>query len=273
MTGSCEEMGEFRIIVCLKQVPDPEAPVSAYRIDSAAKRVTPIGVPPVISPFDENALELALRLRERYGGKVTGVSVGSNLSKAVLRRALSAGADELILVDDPALGSDLLDGYGTALVLARAIEKSIIPDIILTGRQAADTNAGVVGLFLAEALGITAVTLAREANVSDGDIRVERVLPDGLEVVEATMPVLLTVTQEAGELRNISIKNMHDAKNKPLMQWKAGDLGMKTMPGRRLTIDELTAPARERTCLMIESDSPAEAGERLALRLREDNVL
>ncbi|RJP70295.1 MAG: electron transfer flavoprotein beta subunit/FixA family protein [Candidatus Abyssobacteria bacterium SURF_17] len=266
-------MDELRIVVCLKQVPDPEAPVSAYRIDSAAKRVTPIGVPPVLSPFDENALELALRLRERHGGKVTAVSVGSNLSKAVLRKALSAGADELILVEDPAFSPDFLDGYGTVLVLAQTINKLGAPHIILTGRQAADTNAGVVGLFLAEALGIVAVTLARGATIEDGNIRVERVLPDGLEVVIATMPALLTVTQEAGELRNISIKNMRDAKNKPLKHWKAADLGMHVIPDRRLMLEELAAPARERKCLIIEGGSPDEVGKKLALRLRNDNVL
>lgn len=264
-------MSGLRIIVCLKQVPDPEAPVSGYRIDSEAKRVVPIGIPPVISPFDENALEAALRLKETHGGKLTALSAGHNLSKSALRKALSVGADELILIDDPAYAPDKLDGRATALLLAEAIKKVGKYDLILTGRQAADTNAGVVGLYLAEILGIAAVSLVRKIVLEGGKLKAERVTPDGYELVEAEMPALVTVSAEIGELRSPRLKDMRDAKNKPLTVWTAKDIGSSAQ--RELILRELTAPKRERTCLFIEGETPQETGVNLALKLKEDKVI
>jgi len=266
-------MNGLSLIVCLKQVPDPEAPISGYRIDSEAKRVSPVGVPPVISPFDENALQAALRLKEMHGAKLTAISAGHNLSKSAIRKALSVGADELILVDDPAYAPDKLDGRGTALVLAKATKKIGKYDLILTGRQAADTNAGVVGLYLAEILGIVAVSLARKVVLEDRRLTVDRVMPDGYEVVEAEMPALITVSAEIGELRSPRLKDMREAKSKPLLMWTAKDIGLEQSPQRELILRELTAPRRERACLFIEGATPQETGANLALKLREDKII
>jgi electron transfer flavoprotein beta subunit len=264
---------DIHVIVCLKQVPDPEAPVSGYSIDTSAKRVVPIGIPPVISPFDENALEVALRLREKYGGKVMAISVGHKLSKAVSRKALSAGADELVTVDDEAFAGDRMDGYGTALVLAQAIDKIGPYGLILTGRQASDTNAGVVGLYLAEILRIPAVTLARDIVLEGEALAVERVLPDGHETVETDMPALVTVSSEAGELRPLRMKDIRDAKSKPMQMWKSSDLAPFQPPELQVALEALLKPERQRQCRFIESQSSAEAGERLALRLEEDGII
>ncbi len=264
---------ELSIIVCVKQVPDPEAPVSGYRVDSEAKRVIPIGIPPVISPFDENALETALRLRETYGGKVTALSVGHKLSKAVLRKALSAGADELIMVDDEAFGSEKLDGFGTAWVLAEAIARIGVYDLILTGRQASDTNAGVVGLYLAEIMEIPSIALARKIVMEGKTARVERITPDGYEVVETDIPALITVSSEAGELRNLRMKDMRDAKNKPRVHWDSTDIGKRGAPGMGLRIERLSKPVWGRKCSFIEADTPVEAGAGLAVRLREGGII
>ncbi len=263
----------MNIVVCVKQVPDPEAPISGYQIDSEARRVVPVGIPPVISPFDENALEAALRLREAHGGKVTALSVGHNLSKAVLRKALFAGADDLILVDDDAFDPERLDATGTAWILSKAVRNVGQFDLIMTGRQASDTNAGVVGTCLAELLAIPAVTLAREIACDVGKVRVERVMPDGYEVVEADMPVLITVSPEVGELRSLNMKEMREAKKKPILVWTSKDFALDEMPPKHLNLVRLVAPSRERKCLFIEAQSPAEAGERLAVKLREDNVI
>jgi electron transfer flavoprotein beta subunit len=265
--------GELHIIVCLKQVPDPEAPASGYSIDTAARRVVPIGIPPVISPFDENALEVAIRLRETHGGRITAISVGHKLSKAISRKALSAGADELVAVDDEAFCADRMDGYGTAFVLAQAIAKLGAYDLILTGRQASDTNAGVVGLYLAETLRIPSITLARDVALEDGVIVVERVLPDGHETIETTMPALVTVSSEAGDLRPLRMKDIREAKNKPLHIWKASDLESLQPPELHVALEVLLKPERQRRCRLIEGQNSAEAGERLALRLKEDGII
>lgn len=266
-------MDRLNIVVCAKQTPDPEAPISGYRIDSEARRVIPVGVPPVISPFDENALELALRLKERTGAKVTALSVGYNLSRAVLRKALFVGADELILADDAALDPEKVDSRAIAWTLSEAIKKMDSFHLILTGRQASDTNAGVVGIYLAELLGIPAVTLARELVLQEGKARIERALPDGLETVETELPAVVTVSSEAGELRSLNMKEMREAKKKPIVAWTAMDLPLDRIPAKVMNLRRLCAPERERTCLFIEAESPAEAGEKLALRLREDNLI
>ena len=114
-------MTEMTILVCLKQIPDPEAPSSVFRIDQDAKRVVPAGVPPVINPYDENALEAALAVKDQYGAHIIGISLGEKLAQPVLRKALAAGADELILIEDPLFGE--INSYSTALVLSKAIQK------------------------------------------------------------------------------------------------------------------------------------------------------
>ena len=93
-------MRPLQIVVCIKQVPDREGPVDAFKVDSEAKKIIPIGIPPVINPFDENALEAAFQIRETYGGKVTAMSMGEKLAQPVLRKALAAGVDDLILLID-----------------------------------------------------------------------------------------------------------------------------------------------------------------------------
>ncbi len=122
----------MRIIVCMKQVPDPEASSSGIKVDTEAKRVImPQGSPPVLSPYDENALEAALRIKDAQGATVTVISAGRNLAKAVLRKTLAAGADELILLEDNAF--ERLDSCATAHLLAATIREAGAYDLILCG--------------------------------------------------------------------------------------------------------------------------------------------
>ena len=145
-------MSELEIIVCVKKIPDPEAPPRAVNIDLEAKRVTFTGVAPMINPFDENALEAAIRIKETNGGHVTVLSMGEKKSKQVLSKAFAVGIDKLILINDANLKD--LDSYSTAYVLSKAIEKIGEYDIIFTGRQAGDWDSGQTGLILAEFLQI-----------------------------------------------------------------------------------------------------------------------
>jgi electron transfer flavoprotein beta subunit len=129
-------MKELQIIVCVKQVPDPEGPADSFKVDPEAKKVIPVGIPPVINPFDENALEAALRIKNQSNSKVTVLSMGEKLAQPVLRKALAAGADDLILLMDHHFKD--LDSYSTAYVLSSAIRRIGAYDLILTGRQAGD---------------------------------------------------------------------------------------------------------------------------------------
>ena len=262
----------INIVVCLKQVTDPEAPALAYAVDAEAKQVILKGIPPVISPFDENALEAALRIKDIQESKITAISLGRSLSRPVLLKALAAGADELILLEDEAF--ERLDGQATARVLIAAIGRLGKPDLILTGRQAADTNAGVVGFGIAELLGLPVVSVARKVEIKDGWARVERVIPDGYEVIEAPLPLLVTVSNELGQLRYPSMQQLVAARKKPVTTWRAADLGLESKPIGRLQLRDLFIPQREvGRCDMVTGESPEEMGANLALKLREAHLL
>lgn len=262
----------LNIIVCAKVVLDPEAPISTFRIDPEAKRAIPSkGVPPVLNPYDENCIEAALRIKESHPSKITVISMGKDLPKAVVKKSLAAGADELVLLEDDIFEN--LDGYATAYALAAAIKKSGEYDLILTGRQAADTNAGQVGSGIAEILAIPSVTVAQKVEVTDGKVRVERVVSDGYEAVELPLPCLVTVSHELGELRSPSIRELMAAQKKPLTTWNAQDLGVELSAMRRSRILELFMPEKEAKCQMVEGETEEEAGANLALKLRESKII
>jgi electron transfer flavoprotein beta subunit len=260
----------IRIVVCTTQVPDPEAPASSFRVDSETRTITGEGVPPVISPYDESALELALRIKEANPhAKITAVSYGPKLARPVLMKSLAVGADELYMIQDP---SDNTDGYITTAVLAAAVRKAGF-DLVLAGRQAADTNSGGVGLALSILLGVPAVSWARKIEIEGDRVKVERVIPDGYELLRGPMPALITVSHEAGELRMPKLADIHKAKHKPIHSLSIADLEMGGIPEPAIECVRLQTPDRERHCRLIEGETPAEAGINLARTIIEDRVL
>jgi electron transfer flavoprotein beta subunit len=262
----------LNIVVTIKQVPDPEAPPSIFRIDPEAKRVIPAaGVPPVLNPYDENALEAALTIKERHRSRITAISMGVRLARAVLRKCLAAGADELVILDDQAF--DNLDANATAYILAAAIAKIGKYDLILTGRQAADTDAGQVGSGIAEILEIPSVTIARKVEVDNDKVRVERVLSDGYQVVEAPLPALVTVSHELGQLRSVALRDLMAAQDKPVQVWGSQDIGIAALPMKRTSMIDLYTPQRESKCDIVNGENEEEAAANLALRLREARIL
>lgn len=256
------------IIVCIKVVTDPEAPASTFRIDPAGRRaITGQGVPPVLNPYDENSLEAALRIKEKQPCKITVISAGKSLPKAVVKKSLAVGADELVIIEDEIFED--IDAYTTANILAAAIRKVGAPDLILTGRMAADTNAGQVGPGIAELLGIPSITVARKIEVSDGRARVERARADGYETVESPLPCLITVSHELGELRQATVKGLMAAQKQPFTTWKINDLNIDMTVGRRSKALRLFIPERKVECEMIAGETPEETGANLALRLQK----
>jgi electron transfer flavoprotein beta subunit len=259
----------LNLIVCLKQVADPEAPASTYKVQG--DRVVQAGVPPVINPFDANALEAALRLKDRQPARISVLSLGSNLAKPVLRKVLAAGADELILLEDRLF--DRLDSGPAACLLAAAIRKVGSFDLILTGRQAADTNGGTVGQAIAELLGIPSITLVRSLEIKEGLLRVEQVQPDGWDIVETRLPALVTVTNELGELRTIGMRELMAAQKKPITTWSSQDLSGAAPQTRRTRQLSLFIPERTVRCEFPGGTSPEEMGNALAALLRERKAL
>jgi electron transfer flavoprotein beta subunit len=269
-------MSAMNMIVCCKQVVDPEAPPASFRVDASANKVIPPqGIPPVISPFDENALEAALKIKDAQGGKITVISLGNNLLRDVVKKPLSMGADELVLLEDEAY--DEGDAWSVANAISGAIKKIGEYDLIFCGRQAADWDNGQVGSGIAEILGLPSVTLAKKVEPEDGKAKVERVTADGYDVIEVSLPAVVTVSNELGEARYPTIKGIMAAKKKEPIVWKPADIevdaGQIGVSGRRTKLLKLFQPVREGECEMIEGESPEEAAEKLAMKLREVKVL
>ena len=266
----------MHVIVCVKQVPDPEVPPAKFKIDPATKKVVPPpGIPPVISVFDERAVELACRLKEKYQAKITAITMGPGKVSDVVKHALAMGADEAIILQDAAFEES--DSFGTAYILSQAIKKIGDYDIILCGRQAADWDTGQTGPILGEILGVSIVTVAKDIEVDNNKIKVTRVLDDGLEIVETPLPCLITVSNEVGLPRLPSGMGIIQAARKQVPTCTAQDINTDPTKmgsaGAHTEISSLFIPVRDTTCEIITADSPAEAAIKLAMKLREAKVI
>lgn len=266
----------MNMIVCVKQVLDPEAPPASFKIDPATNKVVPPpGVSPVIDPYAEYAVEAALKVKDAQGGKITAISLGTNQLRDIVKKTLAMGADELILLEDEAF--DEGDSWSTAYALAMSIKKIGNYDIIFCGREASDWNAGQVGSGIAEILGLPSVTLAKKIDITNGKARVERVTDDGYEVIEVSLPALITVSNEIGEPRYPTIKGIMAAKKMEPVIWKPADIESDVSQigaaGRRTKLFKLFQPVREGKCEIVEGESPEEAAVNLAVKLREAKIL
>lgn len=260
------------IIVCIKDVPDPEGPRSAFEIHSDLKKVVPVGIPPVLNPYDENALELAVQLKDKWDGKVIALNVSEKAVTPILKKALSVGADELVICEDPAFKD--LTGYGTAQVLCAAIRNIDSFDLIVTGRQAADWDSGQVGLLLAGMLSIPGIHLVQKVEMGDDTITAEKLRRNGYEVMMAPLPALVTVSSEVGDLRLATLKDIMDARKKPVTLWRADDLDLDPAILRKKTIRVLIPPpSQARNCTYMDGKTAEEKAEALVLRLRQDRVI
>jgi electron transfer flavoprotein beta subunit len=226
-------------------------------------------VPPVISVFDERAVEAACRLKDKNKGKITVLSMGSAKAADVVRHALSMGADEGVVLQDEAFEN--LDSFGTAYVLGKAIQKIGAYDLVLCGRQAADWGAGQVGSILAEILSIPVITLASNIEVLDKTLKIKRMVKDGYEVLEAPMPSLITVSSEIGLPRLPGGMGLMMARRKVIPTWKAQDIGAQSAQldkaNAHTEVTGLSIPTRKSECEMITGVTPGEAAGNLAVKI------
>ena len=260
------------VIVCVKQVLDPEIPLSLFHIDPEARQaIPPKAMPPVLSPFDENALEAALRIKDTQEANVTVISLGKKLNRVVVSSALAAGADQLVLLQDQVFSE--FDTYLTAIAIAAAIKKLGQYDLVLCGLQAADTNSGQVGTGIAGILGISCVTAARSVKLDGDTVTVEKASDDGFEIIEAPAPVVVTTTYEVGALREPGVEAFMSASQKPITNWNAEELGIDTGVAGRFNMTEMSVPAHESKCEMLEGSGPEEKVEKLVARLKEAKVI
>lgn len=219
----------MKIIVCIKRVPDTE---SRIRIAEDGISVDASGIKYIISPYDEYALEMALRLKEKAGeGDVLVVGVGAAASTEQLRTGLAMGADRALLLS----GAVELDGLATAKVLAAAVS-SEKADLILLGAKAADTDQQQVGPMLAELLGSPCITVAASLEVENGAVTAHREIEGGVEIVDTALPAVVTLTKGEHEPRYPSLKGIMAAKKKPLEERPID------VPAARILVKELTYP-------------------------------
>ena len=216
----------MNIVVCVKYVPDSTA-VQQFESDNTVDRV---GVDGLLSELDEYAVEQALQLKEKAGGDdttVTALTVGPEKAVDAVRKALQMGADQGIhVVDDAIAGSD---AAATSLVLAKAVEKAGAEksvDLVVCGMSSTDADMSVVPAMLAERLNLPQVTLASVIETQGGQVRVKRDGDTATEVIGATMPLVLSVTDQSGEARYPSFKGIMAAKKKPVETWSLADLGV-----------------------------------------------
>jgi electron transfer flavoprotein beta subunit len=279
--GFVINMGESRekkmnIIVCIKEIPDPEIPPSKFKLDKEDKGIIPPeGIPPVINPYDEHAMELAMQLKEKHSGKITALTVGEETSKSVVKHALSMGADEGFLLWDGFF--DGSESFAVAEVLSRAVQKIRDYDLVLCGRQAADWDEGLVGAILAEKLKLPLVTLARSLAVEKGEIKVTRITLEGFQDVSVPFPAVVTVSSEAGRPRLPTGWGIIAAAKKQIPVWNSSDISLRpdeineALAYRKLV--RLYVPEKHRDCEIIEEKTTSESAVILAERLQKEGVI
>lgn len=260
----------MHIIVCIKQVPD----TTEVRIDPVTNTLVREGVPSITNPFDENAIEEALRLREKHGGEVTVISMGPPQAEAALRDAIAMGADRAFLVSDRVFaGSDTL---ATSYTLARAVRYIGDFDMILCGKQAFDGDTAQVGPGLAEHLGIPQVTYAIAVEVEGKKARVRRLLDDRFEVVEVPLPCLLTVVKQINEPRHAGLKGVMRARKTEIPTLTAEQIGADPercgLSGSPTNVVRIFTPQRHRRGERLQGTVP-EMARTLVEKLRADKVL
>jgi electron transfer flavoprotein beta subunit len=267
----------MHIVVCVKQVPDWDIPPSSFKVDEAAKKVTPPpGVSPVPSQFDTIGVEAAMRIKDQAPDtKVTIMSMGPESARDAIKHSLAMGADEGVLLTDAAF--DDLDWYQRSLVLSEAIKKLGDIELVICGRQAVDWDMGVTGSGIAELLGWPALTIGKDVQVKDGTVIVERVLMDGFETVEAPLPAVVTVSNELGEPRYPKLQQIMQAAKKQVSVWSAADLGLDASrlgaDAKKLSLEKLYIPVSDTQVEIIEGDTPDEKAQNLAKKLAEAKLI
>jgi electron transfer flavoprotein beta subunit len=257
----------MHFIVLVKQVPD----TADVKIDPETNTLMREGVESIINPFDMYAIEEALRLRERCGGKVTAVSMGPPQAEAALKEAVSMGVDEGILVSDRAFAGS--DTWATSYTLSMALKKIGDYSVILCGKQAADGDTAQVGPGIATHLDLPQITYVRKVEeIDENKVVAERLLETGYEVIESPIPCLLTVVKEINEPRLPSLKGKMAAKKAEIPTWLAADLdvedGKLGLEGSPTKVVKIFSPPKRAGGEMLEGE-PDEIVSQLAGKIKD----
>lgn len=261
-------MPEF--VVCFKQVLDE----TEIRIDRANNRINFEGVKTKISDDDKNAIEEAVRLKEKNGGSVTAICAGSSDSKKSAKEALAMGCDRARLVIDPAFQDG--DALSTALILAQAVKKIGKFDLVLTATGTTDSYSGIVGPSLAEYLGIPLISYANKITLSGNNVEVDSSYEEGLLTLRSALPALVTVSREINQPRFPTLIQIMGAGKKEMLEWNAQALGLNQAQtgksGSKTIVESLAVPQSARKRILFEG-KPEDTARQLAEALFREGVV
>ena len=261
----------MNIIVCIKQVPDS----TQVKVDPKTGTLVRAGVPSILNPYDHFALEKALDIKQKTGAKVTVLSMGPNQAIAVLRLALALGADEGILLSDRAFAGS--DTWATAYALATAIRKIGAYDLILCGQMAIDGDTAQTGPGIANQLNIPQITFCSNVDANGNQVVVKKLIDGGKQVLEADMPVLVTMTMPVDYTPKYpSFMAAHQAQEKPVHTWTAADIGADPaklgLNGSPTRVDRIFPPPARPKGEMF-AGSPAELASKLVEILKKESFV
>lgn len=261
----------MNIIVLVKQVPD----TAEVKINRETNTLIRDGVPSIINPYDMYAIEEALRLREQHGGKVTCVTMGPPQAAEALKEAVSLGVDDVVLLSDRAFAG--ADTWATSYALSMGIKKIGAFDLVIAGKQAIDGDTAQVGPETADMLDIPFVAYVRKIeSVAGKKMVVERMMDEGYDVVETSMPCLITVVKELNTPRLPSLKGKMKAKSLKVTPWSAADIGADTnkigLKGSPTQVVRIFPPA-PRGQREILSGSIEEQAAVVAKKLKEQSLI
>jgi electron transfer flavoprotein beta subunit len=261
----------MEIVVLVKQVPE----IALIKVDQAANRVVLPQGPGVVNPLDEYAVEEGLRWKEKTGGKCCVMSVGTDRTESALRDCLALGVDEAYLLSDEKFTDS--DPQAIGKILAAGLKKLATYDLILAGKQAIDSDSAQVPGAVAAHLNLPQVMFAKKIEAIDnGKAIVHRTTEEGYDVVELTLPAVISVVKEINEPRLPSLKGKMAAKKKTITKWSAADLGLDgTGIGANSGTKNLQVsppPARSKGEL-ITGETPEEIADNLFTKLRENQII
>lgn len=266
----------MRIAVCIKQILDPEIPTSKFSIDPATKTQKPDGLNPVMDSFSENALEVALRIKDKnpQNTSITVFTVGEESALKTLKAALSMGADEAVLISDPLL--HYAPPAYIAATLACAIKKREPYDLVLSGCVSGDWSDGIIGGFIAEILGMRFLACATKVETdANGALKITRPGENGTEIWESPLPLSVSVISSAANTpRYAKMKDIIAAAKKPQTRWTAADIGFNPNAAPpHAEKEDVRIAFRETNCEMIPDGEPQEQAALLFAKLRERRAI
>jgi len=261
----------MNIAVLIKQVPE----IDLVKINEAANEVILPSGPGIVNPFDEYAVEEALRIKEKQGGKVVVISFGSERAESALRACMALGVDEAYLISDQVFEKS--DTQAVGRILAAGLKKLGDYNLVLAGKQAIDDDSAQVPGAVAGNLDLPQVMFVKKIDsLSDSSAIVWRTTEEGYDVVEVSLPAVLSVVKEINEPRLPSLKGKMMAKKAQITKWSAADIGLDNSsvgPNSNTSISKISAPPARQKGEIIEGETPQEIAEKLYNKLKQNQLL